>query len=216
MERISLNPESLRRSDNSESKCSPEVVAKSGQMLFSAYRRDDFADAAGFAVQIASVLSEFSEEVVLYVTSPKTGLQRRSKWPPTISEVLTACEQHQDYLAKARARRPTIEQRLPSPSLRNRPQGALANIFVPESNPRYARLLEWTKEADPVFWKHGTSSAGELGLHIPLNIWQEGVPAPASTKHAPPQDLTLTPEARAAMAQRYDPLPSNEREDHQR
>lgn len=181
------------------------------QALFSAYRANDFADAEGFFVQAASVLSEFPEDIVVHVTSPRTGLQRRSKWPPTISEILEACEQHQDYLRKMAApRRASAIPQMPSPSLRNRPQGSLANLFVPEGHPRYARLVEWTKTADPVFWRFGSSSDGRPGLHIPLNIWQEGVPVQPKQQQPAPRDLTLTPEARAAMARRYEPESDND------
>lgn len=174
-------------------------------MLFSAYRRDDFADPAGFAVQIASVLSEFSEEVVLYVTSPKTGIQRRSKWPPTISEILEACEDHQDYLRKLKEQRPLNLAKLAPPSTLTRPPGYLANIHIPEGHPRYARFAEWTKTAEEKFWKFGPNSDGELGLWVPLNVWQDGVPMPAKPPQAPVGDLTLTPQAREAMAQRIEP-----------
>lgn len=72
-------------------------------MLFSAYRREDFADPEGFVAQLGLVLTEFSDEVVIYVTSPRTGLQRRLKWPPTISEVIEACEEHRDFLLRSGA-----------------------------------------------------------------------------------------------------------------
>lgn len=57
------------------------------KMLFSAYRLDQYADPTGFAAQAALVMSEYATEVVEYVTDPRTGIQRRSKWPPTINEI---------------------------------------------------------------------------------------------------------------------------------
>lgn len=144
-------------------------------MLFSAYRRDDFADAEGFVAQLGTVLSEFSDDVVRYVTSPQTGIQRRSKWPPTISEVLEACEQHQDHLRRLAETRPAIANRLAAPSTLQRPQGYLANIFVHEEHPRYASLVEWTKEADPKFWKFGTSKTdSRAGLWVSNEKWMGG------------------------------------------
>lgn len=57
------------------------------KMLFSAYRLDQYADSEGFIAQVAAIMSEYSHEVVVYVTDIKTGIQRRSKWPPTINEL---------------------------------------------------------------------------------------------------------------------------------
>lgn len=180
------------------------------QVLFSAYRRDDFADPEGFVKQLGAILSDFPDEVVIYVTSPRTGIQRRSKWPPTISEVLEACESHQDFLKKAQqAKRAPIANRIAPPSLVNRPQGALANVHVPESSPRYQGLVEWTKTAEPFRWKFGPSSEGELGLWVTLDVWQQGTPRPPAPQQAP-RDLTLTPETRAVMAKRFEPTASQE------
>jgi hypothetical protein len=144
-------------------------------MLFSAYRRDDFTDPEGFVTQLGTILSEFPEEVVTYVTSPGTGLQRRSKWPPTISEVLTACEEHQDFLVKARTAKPKFQERLPAPLLRDRPQGYRATIFVPATHSRYNALVDWTKEAKPMWWKYGKSSDGRDGLWVAQWKW-DGAP----------------------------------------
>lgn len=154
-------------------------------------------------VQLGAVLSEFSDEIVVFVTSPKTGIQRRSKWPPTISEVLDACERHQDYLRKLSERRPLI-RRIEPPSTLKRPPGYLANVHVPEAHPRYAKLAEWTKTADEKFWKFAPNSEGELGLWVALNFWQDGIPAPRR-QEAPERDLTLSAAARKTMARRYEP-----------
>ena len=43
--------------------------------------------------QLGTVLSDYPEEVIVHVTSPRTGIQRRTKWPPSISEVIEACEE---------------------------------------------------------------------------------------------------------------------------
>lgn len=109
------------------------------------------------------------------MTSPKTGLQRRSKWPPTISEVLTACEEHQDFLAKMRKPRPVIAERLPAPLLSERPQGYLAVIFVPEGHSRYEKLVEWTQESPTVLWKFGRASDNRKGIWVSRGAW-EGKP----------------------------------------
>jgi hypothetical protein len=61
-------------------------------MLFASYRKADYADPDGFVASMAIVLAQYPEEVVLYVTRPETGIQRRIKFPPTIPEVVEACD----------------------------------------------------------------------------------------------------------------------------
>lgn len=67
-------------------------MARQARLVYSAYRRDDFADPDGYLLQLVSVLEDYSEEIILAVTSPKTGIQRTAKWPPSISEMIEACE----------------------------------------------------------------------------------------------------------------------------
>ena len=62
------------------------------RMLFSAYRADQYADPDGFVVSLGMVLEQYSDGVILYVTDPRTGIQRRSTWPPSIAEVVRACD----------------------------------------------------------------------------------------------------------------------------
>ncbi len=145
-------------------------------MLFSAYRRDDFTDAEGFVAQLGVILTDFPEEVVVYVTGPRTGIQRRSKWPPTISEIVEACQDHQDYLTRLRKSKPvSASARLPSPRLDEMPQGHCSNVHVPANHPRYAALVEWSKSAQPVWWKFGNSSEDVAGIWIPLDVWQSSL-----------------------------------------
>jgi hypothetical protein len=69
-------------------------------MLLSAYRRDDYADPDSFVAQLGIVLAEYPDEIVDYVTDPRTGIQRRQKFPPNLQEVGEACEERRRYLAK--------------------------------------------------------------------------------------------------------------------
>jgi hypothetical protein len=138
-------------------------------MLFSAYRRDDFADPDGFVMQLGVILCDFPEDVVNYVTSPKTGLQRRSKWPPSISEIVDACEAHQDFLKRLRTEKPAVLLRLPEPA---KSPGYLANIFVPEGHPKYRMLVEWSSQGDPRLWMFGNSSDGRCGIWVNTSIWE--------------------------------------------
>jgi hypothetical protein len=69
------------------------------------------------------------------------------------------------------------EYRLPPPQRGDPPAGHFANVHIPASHPRYASLVEWTKTAEPKFWKFGKSSVGVEGIWIPHNAWDEGVSA---------------------------------------
>jgi hypothetical protein len=69
-------------------------------MLLSAYRRDDYADPDSFVAQLGMVLGEYSDEIVDYVTDPRTGIQRHQKFPPNIQEVAEACEARKRSLEK--------------------------------------------------------------------------------------------------------------------
>lgn len=62
-------------------------------MVLSAYRRDDYADPVGFVTQLGVVLETYPRWIVQYVTDPKTGIQRKSTFPPSLAEVVKACEE---------------------------------------------------------------------------------------------------------------------------
>lgn len=38
------------------------------------------------------MLEQYPNEVIVYVTDPRTGVQRSLRWPPTISEIVDACD----------------------------------------------------------------------------------------------------------------------------
>ena len=139
--------------------------------LFSSYRLDQYADPDSFKTVIGAVLEGYQSDVVIYVCDPRTGIQRRCKFPPTVSEIVEACDDHRDFLARA-GRTKAIP--LPRPSYQRfdeRPVGNLANIFVPEGHPRYEGLVEKVKTLEPIWWRFGNASDGRPGLFVPLNLW---------------------------------------------
>jgi hypothetical protein len=150
------------------------LILRCQKILFSAYRADQYADAEGFMTSLGAVLEQFPDEVIVYITDPRTGIQRRSKWPPTISEVIEAGEDHIRYLEKLRKPRPSRAPQLTSPRLQDRPAGDGANIFVPEGHSRYARMVEWAETADRFWWKYGKSSDGRQGIWVSLDAWETG------------------------------------------
>lgn len=86
-------------------KCDPGWLADKMKILFSAYRLDDYPDPKGFMVQMGMVLENYDPQIVAYVTSPLTGIQRKSKFPPSIAEVVSACVDAKIELAEAERRR---------------------------------------------------------------------------------------------------------------
>lgn len=84
----------------SASRASEETITNQIQMLFASYRRADYDDPDGFIASMGMVLSQYPEDVVIYVTRPETGIQRRIKFPPTIPEIVEACDQRVAELAR--------------------------------------------------------------------------------------------------------------------
>lgn len=118
-------------------------ITSRSSILFSAYRRDDFADPNGFLAQLNVVLEGYSDAVVNEITSPKTGLQRRSKFIPTIAEVVEACDAEMARLE--RIRRLSEWKTAPRDA---RASQHRANVFVPADSPFYPAMLAWSKEKD--------------------------------------------------------------------
>ena len=124
-----------------------------------------------FKTSLGAVLEGYPDEVIAYVCDPRTGIQRRSKWPPTISEMVDACDEHRAFLEKARKPKTAFAERLLEPLLRQRPQGYMAQIFVPEGHNRYQALVERARESDPIWWKFGKASDGRAGIWVSHNAW---------------------------------------------
>jgi hypothetical protein len=167
------------------------LILRCQKAIFSAYRVDQYADAEGFMTQLGAVLEEFSDEVVLHVSNPRTGIQRRSKWPPTISEIVEACEDHVDYLRRLRMPRREALPSLPAMLLRDRPDGYLANCFVPDTHGRYPSLVAWAETAERPYWKFGKSSDGRSGIGVNLGIW-DGLISMRSDRTNPEQVARMT------------------------
>lgn len=70
------------------------------KVLFSAYRLDQFTDPDAFMVNIGAVLEQYPVETIRFVTDPRTGVQRRCKFPPTVAEAVDACNEHRANVAK--------------------------------------------------------------------------------------------------------------------
>jgi len=122
-------------------------------------------------ISLGTILEQFPDEVISYVCMPETGIQRRLKWPPAISEVVDACEDHRAFLEKQRATKREFQERKPEPLLRQRPPGYMAQVFVPYGHVRYEDLCNRAADADPVWWKYGKASDGRDGIWVSHNFW---------------------------------------------
>jgi hypothetical protein len=175
MERITIDQQTVSRLPSAESLPSSNsrkaLILRSLLALFTSYRLDQYADPDGFKTIMGAVLEGYPNEVVIYVCDPRTGIQRRCKWPPTVSEIVEACDDHRDFLERAARPKAKIPPHKYDSRWDEKPQGALANVFIPEGHPRYAGLVEKVKDLGPMWWRFGNSSDGRPGIFIPLNIW---------------------------------------------
>lgn len=144
-------------------------ITSQAQRLFSAYRRDEFADPDGFLAQLGMVFEDYPDPVIMAVTSPRTGIQRRIKWPPSIAEVVEACDAEMVAIeTRARyAAMPAPEQRKLLGGTERRPNRG--NLLVPKDNAMYAAAVEKADELSPDDWRHDEHG---LGIWIPYFAWE--------------------------------------------
>lgn len=94
---------SVPKPSSSSSKSTPNermlMISKRVAMMFSGYPQSDFTDPAGAALSMCSVFEDYSDELIKFATDPKTGVQRRHKWPPKIAEVVEFCDERVTYIA---------------------------------------------------------------------------------------------------------------------
>ena len=76
------------------------MISKRVAMMFSGYPQSDFTDPVGAALSMCSVFEDYADELIKFATDPKTGLQRRYKWPPKIAEVVEFCNERVTHSAK--------------------------------------------------------------------------------------------------------------------
>jgi hypothetical protein len=131
-------------------------ISAQARQIFGAYRRDDFADPEGFLLQLGMVLERYPDAVVRDVSSPITGIQRRSENPPTIAKVVAACDAEVARAARiARANAAGTVHREPRELGQNR-----ANVFVPADNALYQAMVDKTRGADALDYRYDGERAG--------------------------------------------------------
>lgn len=78
------------------------LTTKHARQLFLAYPRNDYDDPEGAIASYVEVLLGYSAGIIQHVTSNKTGIQRRMKFPPRVAELVTACDEAAAYLERTK------------------------------------------------------------------------------------------------------------------
>jgi hypothetical protein len=98
---VEIEASSQRSTENSPNlKARKKLILQCQRIVFSAYRADQYADPEGFMLSLGMVLQDYPDEVIVYITDPRTGVQRRNNWPPTIAEIVAACDDRIAYLKR--------------------------------------------------------------------------------------------------------------------
>lgn len=181
-------------------------ASQRAEVLFGCYRRGDANDPKRYVTSIAAVLSLYDADLIREVTDPRTGImttKEHASFMPNAGELKIYC----DAIAERRERlkrlgaipkpdfsRPTLA---PPPA---RP-GDKANVFVPNSNMHYPKLVEWSKTADPVMFRFGKNTAGDSdGIWVNWDIWDRRQSATRPKARADdPKPLQLSPEAQKVL-----------------
>jgi hypothetical protein len=137
-----FSPPPIGRPSACEQETRAEWITRRARMIFSAYRRDDFADPESFLLQVSMVLESYPDSVVSHVTDPRTGIQSRSKFPPVLAEIKEHCDQR-----LAISERLAHYATLPPPQ-RHQPAARIhpANVRVPAASPQYQTMRALAEE----------------------------------------------------------------------
>lgn len=142
-------------------------------MLLGCYRRSDAIDPDIYIRAVACVLEAYDDWVIVEATHPRTGIQSTEKfkaWPPNAGEVKEFCDDMATraarYAVYDKLPRPDLVPRIPLPP--DNRSGRCANLFVPESSPYYAAMVERSREADPKDWRLDRDAQGINGIKVPL------------------------------------------------
>lgn len=196
---------SSQKSERSTHQRQAEYATERAKILFGCYRRGDANDPDTYVAAVSMVLSKYAVEVIKAVTDPYSGLPSKKKengysGMPDVADVREACDNEATRIARMERYRvlpaPDFTRaRLPRPAPA---PGDLATVFVPDSNPRFAALVEWAKTADPRKWKYD----GRAGIVVSYDTWdQRQVTLRRPIATAEPRPLQLSEDARRVLAE---------------
>ena len=73
-------------------RASSDVVRATVSTILAAYRTPDFLDPAAFVRMATEAVEDVPAVTLFRLASPKTGIVRTAKWPPTIAELVAWCD----------------------------------------------------------------------------------------------------------------------------
>ena len=150
METDTENPSWIRLQRSLEE---DEIHQQAALAIFSAYRRDDFANPEVFLIELGVVLEEYPDGVIAYISSPRTGIVRTAKYVPTLAEIIVACD---DEVARQdRIKRYAVLPKFQRSSY-ERPadqQGRRANVLIRPEAPQYSAMMELSKTLPIEDWR---------------------------------------------------------------
>jgi hypothetical protein len=86
--------------ESQRQKSRKSLIERCQRIIFSAYRTDQYGDPEGYIDSLNLVFGQYPNEVIKYVSDPRTGVQRGCKWPPTIAEIVAACDARMGEIAR--------------------------------------------------------------------------------------------------------------------
>lgn len=112
---------------------------------------------------MSELFQTYPVEIVEYVCSPVTGIQRVQKHPPDIADVVSAMDGRREYLRKLNdaavtghrgmARRET--EHVSTPYVKPEYQdGHFATAWVHPHAPQFPAMVAKAQEAERIFWKY--------------------------------------------------------------
>jgi hypothetical protein len=101
-------------------------------MMLACYRRDDAIEPEMYSAAVAATLTDFSRDVVDFITDPRTGIASQLKFLPSVAEVREACELEREKMWKRKHATP-------------RPRPVVEHVGEPMTEPerraRYERIM---------------------------------------------------------------------------
>jgi hypothetical protein len=129
----------LSKDNTAPSESRAQWLTRRARMIFSGYRRDDYADPEAFLVQLTMLMEGYSDKVVMHISDPRTGIQSANKFPPALAEIKQALDDRTVLVERLRhyATLPPY-RRLTYDAPRVHP----ANVKVPITAPQHAAMRE--------------------------------------------------------------------------
>lgn len=77
-----------------------QALTVAARRLFSQFKTDATVDPKTYLVAVIELFSHYSDEIVMSVTHPFTGMASKQNWLPTIFEIRKACDRAKDDAAE--------------------------------------------------------------------------------------------------------------------